>query len=268
MTDLTKYFIVDNETYQDKGVVMYNFDESKSNEFLDEFIVDFRKAYVSDDTIDFEINEGVSGSREEIIAPRLPELPYMKSGEFAEVLYFYIAQTYLVQDADIIPIKWQWKENNNMPCHLSDIIIMRCPDRDNPSPEDYMYMMEIKSGAKPLPNKTDKSKMNEAITGAVKDMTSRAGKLVSYLKAQYVRDRNAEMAKRVQRFAEGVTSPPQKKYSAAILVDRGSVDKHIANITDENLRLAKSAKIALFVIPMTDLRNRYEEFYNLAPSRG
>lgn len=268
MTDLTKYFIVDKQTYQDKGVVMYNFDETKSDKFLEEFIVDFRKAYVSDDTIDFEMNEEVSESREEVIAPRLPELPYMKSGEFAEILYFYIAQTYLVQDADIVPIKWQWKENNNMPCHLSDIIIMRCPDRDNPSPEDYMFMMEIKSGATPLPNKSDKSKMNEAIKGAVKDMTSRAGKLVSYLKAQYVRDRNAQMAKRVQRFAEGIEYPPQKKYSAAVLVDRRSVDKHIVNITDENLRLAKSAKIALFVIPMTDLRNRYEEFYNLAPKKG
>lgn len=268
MTDLTKYFIVDDQTYQDRGVVMYNFDETKSKEFLDDFIVDFRKAYVSDDTIDFEIDEGVSFTREEIIAPRLPELPYMKSGEFAEILYFYIAQTYLVQDADIIPIKWQWKENNNMPCHLSDIIIMKCPDRDNPSTDDYMFMMEIKSEATPLPKKTDKSKMNEAIKGAVKDITSRAGKLVTYLKAQYVRDRNPQMAKRVQRFAEGVVYPPQKKYSAAILVDRGSMDKHIANITVDNLRLAKSAKIALFVVPMTDLRNRYEEFYKLAPTRG
>ena len=45
MFNIQDFFTKDDKTYQSEGIVLFNFDDSRSVEFLDFFVKFFRRAY-------------------------------------------------------------------------------------------------------------------------------------------------------------------------------------------------------------------------------
>lgn len=266
MNQLDSFFKIDQDTYKDKGIIVFDFDDSRSNEFITNFVIPFRRSYISDELLDLEVGSGVN-TREEAISNRLPEVKYLQSGEFCEILVFFIAQKFVCPDANIRPIKWRWKETKDQPCHLTDVIMMRY-EENNPQTSDYIFSSEIKSAATPIRERSKESRMNEAIEGALKDKNSRIGKMIAYLTTQYMRDGKPAMAKTVKRFADSTTVSYGRRISAFVVSERDSLKNHIKNITTDNMTLVAKEKIALFAIPIRNLRAIYEKLYAITPTKG
>jgi len=264
---MQKYFTKDDITYQADNIVVFDFDDSKSAQFIQDFIIPFRQSYYSDEDLAYEVDERIN-TREKAIENKLPTTPSLKSGEFCEILMFFLSCNVLCPEANIKPIKWRWKENRDQPCHLADIALLKCNDSANPSTEDYFFTMEVKSAATPIGDKSNNSRFNDAIEGALKDKISRVGKMVAYLTTKYSKERNAYAAKIAKRFEDGTTVQYQRKFSAAVVSERQSLQYHIKNISTSNKTKASSEKIALFAVPMHDLRTKYETMYNLTPKQG
>ena len=107
--------------------------------------------------------------------------------------------------------------------------------------------------------------MNDGIVGAVNDSVSRASKTITYLITKYSKEKEYDKARKIKRFKDPVDSVEYKRYTnAAIVVDSGSLDKHIDNITAENLEKAKKNNISLFAVPITEMKALYERMYNEA----
>lgn len=265
--ELNKYFRKDSTTYRSQGIVIFDFDDAKSEDFIEDYIIPFRQSYISDDDLDYEINNGIN-IRKDAIENKLPILPHLKSGEFGEILMFFLARTFICPDANITPIKWQWKEHRDAPCHLTDIMLLKCTDSTTPQPTDYVYSIEVKAGATPINPRSDKSRMNDAIKGAHKDKESRIGKMIAYLTTKYAKDRNAKMAKLVKRFDDGTTVHFDRHISAAIVVERDSMPYHIKNITAASLNQAQTDRMALFAVPLRQLKQTYERLYDITPVKG
>lgn len=176
----------------------------------------------------------------------------------------FLAKDFICPDANIIPVKWQWKENRDVPSHLTDVMLLKCPDDQNPNPKDYIYSIEVKSAA----TSSKVSKINDAIDGAIKDKDSRIGKMIAYLTTKYVKDRKATMAKLVKRFDDSVNIPYDRKISAAVVVEKAFLRYHIDNITQEHFEKAKSEPIVLFAVPIKELKQLYEKIYSLIPKKG
>ena len=145
---------------------------------------------------------------------------------------------------------------------------MKCTDSTTPQSTDYVYSIEVKAGATPINPRSDKSRMNDAIEGAHKDKESRIGKMIAYLTTKYAKDRNAKMAKLVKRFDDGTTVHFDRHISAAIVVERDSMPYHIKNITAASLNQAQTDQMALFAVPLKQLKQTYERLYDITPIKG
>lgn len=258
--DFSEYFEIDNNTYKEKGIIVYTFNNELLENFISDFVVEFRRSYISDDQLQYEIDSQLWG-REMAIESRLPTKPNLKSGEFAEVLLFYIAQCFICPDVTITPIKWRWKENQDQPCKLTDIILAKRNDEKEYLPDDYLFLIESKALSTPLgPNSAD-SVFNNGITDLQKDLYSRTAKTITYLITQYSRDKDIETAKKVRRFEDPVNNPYKRFFNAAIVVEAASAQRHIINITEDNLKFVQENSIGLFVVPIAKMKTVYERLY-------
>lgn len=267
LAPLQSFFTIDKETYKNQGITIFDFDDSRSIDFVERFFAPFRKSYISDDDLNYEVDSKIN-TREDAIENKLPTTAQLKAGEFAEILFFMLVCKVICADSTVKPIKWRWKENRDTPCHLTDIMVMRCESNVNPQATDYVFSAEVKSAATPIGDRSTKSRMNEAIEGALKDKNSRIGKMVAYLTTKYSKERNAEMALRVKRFEDGTTVPYDRRISAAIISERDSLKNHVKNITAENMGKCKTEQIALFAVPIEKLKEIYETIYKLTPTKG
>lgn len=265
--ELNRYFREDSATYRKLGIVIFDFDDAKSEEFVEDYIIPFRQSYVSDEDLDYEIDNGIN-IRKDAIENKLPTLPCLQSGEFGEILMFFLASTFICPDANITPVKWRWKEHRDAPCHLTDIMLLKCTNSAIPMSTDYVYSIEVKSGVTPIGPKSNKSRMTVAIKDAYKDKESRIGKMIAYLTTKYAKDRNARMAKLVKRFDDATVVHFDRHISAAIVVEKDFISYHIKNISEELLTQAQKDGIALFAVPIKLLKQMYERIYSITPIKG
>lgn len=260
--DISKYFTLDSTTLADKDISLYVFDDSLSAEFIDECLVPFRQAYIGDNELEDNIRE-MGTNRQEEISGILPTKPNLRSGEFGEILSFYLI-SHIHSNANIKPLKWRWKEHRDMPCHLSDVILLKCDDYNVPHVDDYLVTVEVKNkAAKPSPINSFSS-INEAIEGAAKDKTSRFSKTIPYLIEKYKREKDYESAKFVQRFSDSITTSFQKHINAIAIIDKAHYDIHVDNI---NLALRNSNNdIIVYVLPVDSLKSKYEQIFDNIPN--
>ena len=259
--DISRYFTIDNTTYSDIGLVVYVFNDDLLDEFVLEFITPFRQAYISEEELNEGVAENVWADEAEGISMHIPTKANLRSGEFAEILLYYISLLMLCPDANVAPLKWRWKENQDMPCHLTDIVLIKCDDEKNPKTTDYLFFVESK-GKAVAPNKNStESVMNAAIEGAMNDSVSRAGKTVTYLITKYTKEKAYDKARKVRRFKDSVDVDYQRYSNAAIVVEKDTLANHISNITAENLKKAANNSISLFAVPISGMKTVYESIY-------
>ena len=259
--DISRFFDIDTDTYADKGVVVYGFKDELLDEFVSEFLLPFRRGYISDEELEAGITEKVWVDKKEGISTQIPTKANLQSGEFSEILLFYLSHCLRCPDANVAPLKWRWKENQDMPCHLTDIVLIKCDDEKNPKTDDYLYFVESK-GKAIVPTKNEDSVMNAAIDGAENDSVSRAGKTVTYLITKYSKDKEYDKARKVGRFKDSVNVEYLRYSNAAIVVEKGSLDHHISKITADNLDRARRNNICLFAVPIENMKALYERMYN------
>lgn len=272
MFDILSYFTEDLDTYAMHSIVMYVFDETRTDEFIHAALDDYRKAYIADEDLE-AIVVGMGTSRNEEIKGVTPTDAVIKSGEFAEILSYYL---FLAKNPEynVAPLRWRWKEERDRAVHFADIMLLYCPDETKLSKSDKLMTVEVKSRAT-KPSKGESS-INNAIAGALKDSVSREGKTLSFLKQRYKRDKQFDMANKVKRFENAVAHPYQTQHNAIAIVDSSYMeDYHIGNL-DTNL-IAKIGAFnkaekqnhhsrAVFVIPMDDLKSKYERLYQELPN--
>lgn len=259
--NISRFFDIDTDTYADKGVVVYGFKDELLDEFVSEFLLPFRRGYISDDELEAGIAEKVWVDKKEGISTQIPAKAHLKSGEFSEILLFYLSHCLRCPDANVAPLKWRWKENQDMPCHLTDIVLIKCDDEMNPKTDDYLYFVESKGKAN-APSQNGESVMNAAIEGAENDSVSRAGKTVTYLITKYSKDKEYDKARKVRRFKDSVNVGYLRYSNAAIVVEKESLDHHITKITADNLDRARRNNISLFAVPIDNMKALYERMYN------
>ena len=272
MFDILSFFTEDNTTYAANGIVMYVFNEAKTDEFITKSLIFYRRAYISDEDLT-EIAVEMGTTKKDEIKDYLPTDATIQSGEFSEILTFMLFKA-LHPEFNITPIRWRWKEEKNRAVHFADIMLLSCTDEEHPSSTDKVMTIEVKSRAT-KPHKGESS-INNAIEGALKDSVSREGKTLSFLLQRYKRDKQFEMAKKIKRFEDAVNNPYYTQHNAIAIVDKSYMnDFHIGNLDSElikqiqnfNKSEAKNHRsMAVFVIPMENLKSKYEQLYQQIPN--
>lgn len=264
--DILSYFNRDDATYATYGIVMFCFKVERKGDFLSEGVDFYRRAFVSDEDLEEDINE-MCGTRRDRIAEYLPSNGNIKSGDFGEILT-YLLFSALFPEYQVKPLRWRWQEDVNRAVHFTDILWLYCIDPSQPQLSDKLMAAEVKTRAT-SPGK--ESTINEAIKGMQKDSVTREGLTLAYMKRQYRRDKRYVEARVVERFEKAVAHPYHCHYNAIAIVDSSHLEpNHIAyldkkltvEIADWNMANAANHKrMSVFVVPVTALKQLYEDMY-------
>lgn len=240
-------------------VYLYDFDDTRRYEFVTACVNHWRNAYIDEDELNERVRE-LGSSRKAELSHLLPTLPHLKSGEFGEILAYMLLAEKKYSEAQCQPLKWRWKEMQDMPMHGVDVVFLRCDDPNSPNEMDYYVTNEIKSKAV-KPTAAKPSQLHEAAEGAEKDINGRISKTLVFLRNHYNKEKNYEMARFIDRFADPVTKGSFSKYHNAVaIVDREHLQKHKDEFNPD--QIANIQKIELFLVPIANLKSIYEEVYN------
>lgn len=90
MAEISDYFTHDANLYPKSGLEFYVFDSSKSIAFVQDCLIPFREAYISEEKLSHIVSRFPT-TRKDAISRRLPRKGMVMSGDFGEILSFYLA---------------------------------------------------------------------------------------------------------------------------------------------------------------------------------
>ncbi len=242
--------------------------DEKWTEFVTILPSGFRDCYIQEEELQHRMKT-FSSSKENEFSEILPTLGNIKSGDFGEILsYFLIKERYKKQKIDG-PQKWRWKQEKNVAAPYSDVILFT-KKIEKPSKDDLLISVESKMKA------TLKKKyhpIQKAIDGAEKDYVSRMAHSLSWLRKKYKEESlkvNApveqlkEYVAILERFIKSEIFGEYKKYIKAVaIVDKSflsdEVKKKIA------MPSLSGTDLEIMIVSIKDLKRTYETIFTNIP---
>ena len=276
MAEISEYFTHDISMYPKSGLEFYVFDNSKATAFVQDCLIPFREAYIGEDKLTHIVSQFPT-TRKEAISRRLPEKGMVMSGDFGEILSFYLACQTWAPAANVLPMKWRFRDSKKDASKYTDIILFSLQDPDNPSPSDSMYTYEVKTCATGLGRSVYKihkrpSYVNykdgklectilEAVFDANKDAVERAAETIPYLLTRCEDEDLYDLHKKIYRFRKAAKTTYQKEYNAVAVVDSTTLVEQIKRMPSDLLRMHPNVK-NVYCVPMDNLQNIYESIYS------
>lgn len=246
------------ESKSKNGITIFTLKEKERDIFFNKLPQPFRCLYLTDEDLEWRTKEfGTSRSHE--IIEKIPDNPTIMSGEFSEILCYYIVPEKYLPTSNLRPPKWKWKESKNNPAHFTDVILFCQNDLGMPSTDDCLISIESKARAT-KPTSTESS-LQKAIDDAHKDYVSRLSESLFHLKTRYKDDRNTDAVNKLKRFLDAANYPSFiKNFKAIATVDGSYATIHLDNITEIPKNIRDTFEVIL--IRMENLKEAYEHTFN------
>ena len=269
------YFTEDRAKYAAKGILLYVFDETKTTSFVTECLLPFRRAYLADEKLD-RLDAKKHNPRADIINRRLPDPGDVMSGDFGEILTYYMAIELWTPDVNYKPMKWQFKNDPKKACPKTDVILFQfVHDVNHPDSKDRLITYEAKAHATPISGTykmhTRKSFISykdgkeqctfiDAVFDADHDRASRAAESIIYLKNKAEDIDDDEFMEVLKRFEEGYSVPYEAEYNAVAIIESTDIDNQLARMPVD--LMTKYPDITLYCMPIKNLKKIYEDIYS------
>jgi hypothetical protein len=273
---LSNYFAPDTSLYPGLGLTFYVFDNSKVVNFVQDCLIPFREAYISEEKLNHIVSHFPT-TRKEAISKRLPRKGGVMSGDFGEILSFYMACQIWSPSVNVMPMKWRFKDSKKDASKYTDVILFELHDVDNPSVDDAMFTYEVKTCATGLGDGTYKVHVRpsyknykdgklectiiEAVFDANKDAVERAAETIPYLLTRCEDEDLYNLHKQIYRFREAEKTTYKKVYNAVAIMDSTTLSKQISRMPGDLLRIHPNVK-NVYCIPIDNLQNVYESVYD------
>lgn len=272
---ISDYFSPDSTLYPGSGLTFYVFDYSKVGSFVQDCLIPFREAYIAGDKLNHIVSK-FPVTRKEAISKRLPRKGSVMSGDFGEILSFYLACQIWSPTVNVMPMKWRFKDSKKDASKYTDVILFELHDADNPSVDDAMFTYEVKTCATGLGDGTYKVHVKpsyknykdgkqectiiEAVFDANKDAVERAAETIPYLLTRCEDEDLYDMHKQIYRFRRAEKTTYKKEYNAVAIVDSTTMAKQISRMPGDLLMMHPKVK-NVYCIPMDNLQTVYENVY-------
>lgn len=256
--DLLNHFIEEDTEY-----MTLKLKHQEMQQLMNKLPERFRNCYITDDDLrDRVANLEIAAT--EVIESCVPNIGNVMSGEFGEILSYYILmELYKPLQLDG-PKKWIWKEDKNKPIQKTDVVLFNY-EVDNPSEEDLIVSAEIKSKAT-RSNSYDPIK--NAIEGANDDYLGRLSKTLIWLKDRYIRDNDGESLRELKRFLNPVNYGTYKKHFKAVaIIDSNLLNEELERERDIDTDIIQD-DFGLIIISINNLKNTYETTYEKVIDTG
>lgn len=285
MADISNYFRLDATLYPGSGLTFFVFDDSQKNSFINDCLLPFREAYISESKLTAIVND-YQTKREDEIKAQLPDKGEVMSGDFGEILSFYLACQLWSPTVNVFPMKWRFKDKKKAPSHYTDIMLFELQDPSNPSAasiNDTMYSYEVKTRATKLGNQPYKTHVRkafktykdgrpestilEAVFYANKDAVERAAETIPYLELRCKEEGYKELYHQVHRFSDAVTTTYRKEHNAVAIVDSDMLTEQMSRMPGDLIAQHPNVK-NVYCLPIKELKALYEKVYDDMPLKA
>lgn len=269
------YFTEDRAKYAAQGIVLYIFDDSKTANFVKECLIPFRRAYLSDEKLD-KIEAKKQNSRKDIINRRLPDPGEVMSGDFGEILTYYMATELWLPNAYYKPLKWRFKNDFKKASPKTDVVLFQLVnDVNHPDANDTLITYEAKAHATPIAGKygthtqkpaitykdgKDRCTFVDAVFDADKDRASRSAESIIYLKNIAEDTDDDDFMDVLKRFEQGYTVPYNTLHNAVAIIESTDIDNQISRMPKDLMTTFPG--IILYCMPIKNLKTVYESIFS------
>lgn len=243
---------------EDSEHLTYKLKNDEVETFLSKLPKAFRGCYVSKKKIDKTIEKGEI-SKEEFISSFLPDVGNIKSGDFGEILSYFLMKEKNLPLILFGPKKWLWKVDRNKPMPYTDVVLFY-NKKASPTKDDFILSCEVKTKA--TPNKST-DPIQSAIDDSMKDSVSRLSKTLVWMRDRYIQKGKSEKIKKLDRFINSVELIEyKKKFRAIVVIDEKLVESEL----EKGFKLPEiEDEIELLIVSVENLQGIYEETFNEIP---
>lgn len=242
-------------TTEGESIEVFELSNNIDDIMLNEWAVQFRQNYCSDELLDSLIQGTGMTRKEYLLNNKFPDSsrgfgPGTRSGDFAELLisdYLEYTLGYFVPRE-----RYKHKFNRNSSTQGTDVIGFKFLG-DKPLANDEMITFEVKAQAS---GNTPHNRLQDAIDDSYKDAI-RKGETLSALKQIYIEKGQTENVRKVQRFQNKPDNPYKEKYGAAAVHDTKTYSETL--IKSVVLNKEKRCLIVIKKDNLMDLINRLYE---------
>ena len=230
------------------GLKVYELSEKEIPQFMSILPSLFLDCYASEEKINIGTINGIA--RKEVIGSYIPDKGNIKSGDFGEILSFYMMKDEYKQYEPDAPLKWRYKIDKNTAAPKTDVILI-CKDMQN----DFIVAAECKAKA----TNTKKNPILDAIEGMRDDALSRVVKTLVWLKDKATQAGDKEGLDRLTKLLNPVGKGTYDKHFKAIaIIDKDLFTEQLhteADIEDIDFNY----ELIAIVIP--NLKDKYETIF-------
>lgn len=233
-----------------KEVKRYQLKPDDFDNLLVNIVEKFRQAYIEDEELTNKSKINKISEKSFLEKYVLPDIGNIISGDFGEILSFYVVQENSFSKGKTLvgPLKWRWKERNKPSPH-TDVIQFYVKEKGKASKEDILVTAESKMKA----TSTTKSPIQNAIDGATNDKLSRMSKTLFWLEEKYAKEGDVQNKEVVERFSNPSKHETYNKIHKAIAI----IDsKYVADELNEPRNNPEDITVIVFSI--NELQNLYE----------
>lgn len=282
MGAISDYFKCDKSLYPGSGLTFYVFDDTKKENFVVDCLVPFREAYIKEEQLAYIVSK-YQTTREEEISGRLPGKGKVMSGDFGEILSFYLACQLWSPNVNVFPMKWRFKDPKKDASKYTDIVLFELKSLEKATVDDSMVTYEVKTRATALGNKPyakhkrkskksykdgkDECTILEAVVDANEDAVERAAETIPYLELRCKDLDLEELYWQIHRFSVANKVTYKKEHHAVAIVDKSLLAEQIKRMPADLLAQHPNVN-NVYCLPITELQQLYERVYADMPKNS
>jgi len=212
----------------------------------------------------------LGSTKESELAEILPSEGNIKSGDFGEILSYYIFKDRHKAHPVNGPKKWRWKQEKNVAAPYTDVILYSIKNLKKPSKDDLLISVESKMKAV---RNNRYHPIEKAIEGAEKDFVSRIANSLNWIKKKYKDellkkgapiDELKRLIAELDRFIKSETTGEYtKQVNAIAYVDKTLLAEETAKTV--TLPSLNGTKFEVFVVSIDRLQAAYEKVFDEIP---
>jgi hypothetical protein len=262
--ELLKHFEEEN-----KKIVVLTLKDDDWDEFVNKLPAEYKRCYISQKELESRIINFAS-TKEKELSELLPDIGNIKSGDFGEILSFYLFKERHKKQKVDGPKKWRWKQEKNVAAPYTDGILFSIKKIDEPSKDDLLISIESKMKAT---SNYGYHLLQNAIDGAEKDYVSRIANSLSWLRKKYKDEslkekapipKLKELVEMIERFIKSETvGEYTKQLKAVAIVDKDFLDEEVKKSFTTPTVLGASLEI--MIVSVKDLKTAYEKVFAEIP---
>ncbi|MFN3852196.1 MAG: Hachiman antiphage defense system protein HamA [Spirosomataceae bacterium] len=252
-----------------KNFVTLTLKDNEWNVFVEKLPILYKDCYIPSEELENRMKT-FSTTKENELSEILPSQGNIQSGDFGEILsYFLFKEKYKKRNV-VGPKKWRWKQDKNVAAPYTDVILFSIKKVGKPSKDDLLISVESKMKATAS---SSYHPIENAIAGAEKDSTSRIANTLSWLRKKYKDESlkvNAPVTKlkdlvdSIERFIKSETEGEySKQIKAVAFVDKIFFDDEIKKTV--TIPAISGASFEVIVVPIKDLQKVYEKVFAEIP---